>query len=192
MAQTTTIQLEEATAERLRSRKRGGETYDDVIRRLLASGEHRPPTPGERVGNISHPSETAPVDGAPVEIASDTSPDDETPSAELGDMAAVRRALNESVDELELPGRNEGATEARRDAVREMVSLILDHTPRPVSKDRLLGVVDVEEVGYGSARSFWSNAVKGSGDKRNALTSLEGIREGAAQGTYLWEPTSEL
>jgi hypothetical protein len=181
MAQTTTIQLEEATAERLRSRKRGGETYDDVVRRLLSSGEHSSPAV-----------ETAPVDGAPVEIASDTSPDDETPSAELGDMAAVRRALNESVDELELPGRNDAATEARRDAIREMVSLILDHSPRPVTKDRLLGVVDVEEVGYGSARSFWSNAVKGSGDRRNALTSLEGIREGAAQGTYLWEPTSEL
>jgi hypothetical protein len=81
-------------------------------------------------------------------------------------------------DELDLPGS--GTTlEAREMAIARLYMHLEEE--ETASKADLLELIDPENVGYSSAESFWSNAVKG----RDSLRALPGV-EAPNEGEHTW------
>lgn len=94
--------------------------------------------------------------------------------------SAIRAAENPGSlpDDLDLPGSGETLT-ARRATVARLYSYLQDHGT--ATKGDLLELVDPDEVGYASAESFWSNAIKG----RDSLRALPGV-ESPGEGEHTW------
>jgi len=81
-------------------------------------------------------------------------------------------------DELDLPGS--GTTlEARRVTLSRLYAYLQQEGS--AAKSDMLELVDPEYVGYSSAESFWSNAIKG----RDSLRVLPGIRP-PNEGEHSW------
>jgi hypothetical protein len=94
------------------------------------------------------------------------------------DAAGEEDALDtarERVDELDLAGS--GADyDRRRDAVLKMYQYLRERPGERVSKGDFADLLDGTDVGYrGGFASLWSNWVKGSGDRPNALDTLPGV-----------------
>ena len=81
-------------------------------------------------------------------------------------------------DELDLPGSGE-TLEAREMAIARLYMHLEEE--ETASKADLLELIDPENVGYSSAESFWSNAVKG----RDSLRALPGV-EAPNEGEHTW------
>lgn len=136
MADSTTIQIDVETWQALSARKQPGDSFDDVIQRLL--------TDERNDGNRE----------------SENKPD-------------LRDQLAES-----LPGSGD-VLDARVDAVLAMYAVLRDRDE--ATKSDLLDAVDVDETGYASAESVWSNMIKG----RDTLRALPGV-ETPAPGRSTW------
>jgi len=94
------------------------------------------------------------------------------------DAAGEEDALDtarERIDELDLAGS--GADyDRRRDAVLKMYQYLRERPGERVSKGDFADLLDGTDVGYrGGFASLWSNWVKGSGDRPNALDTLPGV-----------------
>lgn len=81
-------------------------------------------------------------------------------------------------DELDLPGS--GATLEAREAAIARLYMYLEEK-ETASKAELLELIDPDNVGYSSAESFWSNAIKG----RDSLRALPGV-EAPNEGEHTW------
>jgi len=143
----TTIQVSEELADELHDRKSRGESYEDVVWRLIEASEG-PSSPSEPQGKEAEDTPKTP-----------TTPDS-------SDKQAVdRQALVDA-----LPGSGDLA-EARADEILKMYDQLREHGE--AEKDDLLAVVDVEATQYASLNSVWSNMVKG----RDTLRELPGVEK---------------
>lgn len=146
----TTISVPEELADELYSRKGRGETYADVIRRLIAAEEGEN---GDREGEDTHPT------------ASSTKNEEEGLSARSVEAADDHDIdLGDLVDDVAgevLPGSGE-KLEARREALFAVVAYLRDHgTASPADFRR--DVYPEHEAGYTTGsdppRSWWKNAM---------------------------------
>lgn len=101
-------------------------------------------------------------------------PPDE-PSPETGETP-----VDVDAEEIDVPGAGSTA-DARREAVVALYSHLREQGS--ASKSDFLQLVDPDEVGYQSAESFWSNAIKGR-DSLQALPRVEPPAEGEHQWRY--------
>ena len=79
---------------------------------------------------------------------------------------------------LDLPGSGE-TLERRREALARLYRYLQQEGT--TTREEFLELVDAEDVGYASAKSFWSNAVKG----RDTLQVLPGV-ESPGEGEHTW------
>lgn len=129
--ETTTIQVAEETADELHDRKRRGETYDDVIRRLLEGPDEQP--------EPSTPAEPEPVDERRRE--------------------PVQEAAARDVDDLDLPGQGKILVR-RREAVQAVVDAIHER-PGSTKAELLEVIdVDAIGYGRGGPDSAWKNLIQ--------------------------------
>lgn len=96
-------------------------------------------------------------------------------SHESGKEGDMRRQARERIDELDLAGSGTGY-ERRSDAVLKMYDHLRNNPGERKSKSDFADLLDSVDVGYsGGFESLWSNWVKGSGDRPNALDALPGV-----------------
>lgn len=81
-------------------------------------------------------------------------------------------------EDLDLPGSGD-VLDARREAVARLYGHLRKHGS--ATKGDFLELVDVDQVGYGSRESFWSNCINATG----ALSSLPGVRS-PGEGGHRW------
>jgi predicted CopG family antitoxin len=81
-------------------------------------------------------------------------------------------------EELELPGSGE-TLERRRKALARLYRYLQQE--ETATREEFLELVDAEDVGYASAESYWSNAVKG----RDSFRVLPGV-ESPGEGEHTW------
>ena len=127
----TTIQVSDELADELHGRKNRGDSYEDVIWRVIDAAERQTP---------AHP-------GGPDDLA----PGEDPPEVRLSDDQ--REMLR---DRLAGSG---SALMARVYAVEAMYREL--RRLGEAEKSDLLEVVDVDATAYQSERSVWSNVVKG-------------------------------
>lgn len=141
----TTIRVSEELAEELHGRKERGDSYEDVIWRLIEQADSGAES-DERSGT-HEPVETA----VPV-LESEPGPE---PAAD-------------ATPELDIPGSGANA-EARRETIADMREYLREHGS--ATREELVALVDPDAVGYDSRESFWSNCVKG----RETLRAFEDV-----------------
>ncbi len=174
----TSIQVSEELADELYDRKERGESYEDVIWRLIDSadaGVQDPEPEGER--------------GIAARSAANVREqlDDEQSG---GDSATVRGHghvddARRRVHEIDLPGS--GDVQQRREAgVLELYAHLMENEGGVVETQELKEQIDADDVDYASVDSFWSNCLKSSGDRPNALAALPGVEE-LGNGRYKYE-----
>ena len=149
---TTTISLPEDLADELYSRKGRGESYADVIRRLLEQADAEPDrreateTPPEQFRDVP---ESTPAEDV---------------SAQSGEPVAARETLADIVDAVAddtLPGSG-AKLDARREALRAVVAYLRDHgtaTPADLRRDVYPDHRGGYTEGKDPARSWWKNAM---------------------------------
>lgn len=81
-------------------------------------------------------------------------------------------------EELDLPGSGD-VLEERRKTVARLYEYLQEHGS--ATKGDFLELVDVDQVGYGSSESFWSNCINATG----VLSSLPGVRS-PGEGGHRW------
>lgn len=163
----TTIQVSDELADELHERKERGDSYEDVIWRLIGSG-------GGRSSDRDPRGET--VEDAPPE-----------PESRPDESYAARDDAEHVLRELGLPGRGDDL-EARIEALLEMHDLLREREGERVETEDLKEIVERHAHGYADADSFWTNCVKKNSaqDRPNALKALPGVRE-AGSGEYVYE-----
>jgi predicted CopG family antitoxin len=88
-------------------------------------------------------------------------------------------------DDLDLPGSGE-TYEQRRETIATLVTYLQQEGT--ATKADFLQLVDADDVGYSSADSFWSNAVKG----RNSLSAVDGVvPPGEGGHNWRYEPETQ-
>ena len=149
---TTTISIPEDLADELYSRKGRGESYADVIRRLIeqadAGGDSREATetPSEQSRN------------------SPESPSSEDVGGQSGERVAASGNLADLVDDVAddtLPGSG-AKLEARREALHAVVAYLREHgsaTPAEFRSDVYPDHDGGYTEGQDPARSWWKNAM---------------------------------
>jgi hypothetical protein len=167
MGDDTSIRVTEELADALFDRKRRGETYEDVIWRLIEEAEGR--------SSGHEPRGKAPEDAPP------------EPSTTTAEGHAVREEAEHVLRGLGLPGRGDDL-DARVEALLAMHDLLREREGERVEADQLKEVADEYAHGYADAGSFWSNCVKKNSaqERPNALKALPGVRE-AGSGEYTYE-----
>lgn len=155
----TTIQVSDELADELHERKGRGDSYEDVVWRLIPGSED--------------PSSERDPQGESIEEATpgSTSPHEESHAARGEAEAALR--------ELGLPG-NGSKYETRIEAVLSFYDYLREHAGERVSKEDLRDLADEADIdtGYSSFGSLWSNWVKknkSQGRPQNTLTRLPGV-----------------
>jgi hypothetical protein len=163
----TTIQVSDELADELHERKGRGDSYEDVVWRLIRGSED-PSSERDPQGET--------VQDGVVE-----------PSARPDETHAVRDDAEHVLRELGLPGRGDDL-EARIEALLAIHDLLREREGERVTADQLKDVADDYSHGYADADSFWSNCVKKNSaqDRPNALKALPGVRE-AGSGEYTYE-----
>lgn len=162
MAEDTSIRVTEELADELFDRKKRGETYEDVIWRLIEQGD---------AGGSDPARETEERRDAPAPApASQT--DEEGAEADDTDVEALLRSLD-------LSGSG-SKYEARVETVLAFYEYLREHTGERVSKGDLEDLVEDRDldVAYASFGSFWGNWVKkneSQGRDFNTLTQLPGV-----------------
>lgn len=173
----TTIQVSEQLADELHDRKERGESYEDVIWRLIHDKE--------RVA------EDLPGEGGGVYERATESESEPEPIAEPDREAVDREQLRE-----EVAGSGELA-QARAGEILKMYDLLREEGE--AEKTDLLEVVDVDATGYADRESVWANMVKGR-DTLRALPGVEKPSTGRTQWRYskgdgssgVYDPTEEF
>lgn len=166
---TTTIEIEVEEWERLNKRKKPGDSFNDVLKRVLDSIE-------------TYESSDTTTDAPEPRTPPDTAESGDIGHIEAGGGASsvsesrVRRALSA----LDVPGSGTVA-EKRREAIFEMWRLLRDEGT--ATKANFLTVVDLDAVAYQSKDSFWSNCIKGK-DTLRALPGVEPPSEGMSRWRY--------
>lgn len=148
-AVNTTISVPEELADRLYERKGRGETYADVIERLLEDAER-----AEGVGTEPTDAEPPPVN----EVAEEPA---QAPEPEPVDEPADLETLLEDVGQSILPGSGE-KLEARIEALRAVVAYLREHgtaTPAHFRDDVYPDHVAGYTGGQDPATSWWKNAM---------------------------------
>lgn len=84
-------------------------------------------------------------------------------------------------ESLDLPGSGE-TLERRRAAIAQLYAYLQEHGT--ATKSELLELIDPDDVGYSSAESFWSNAIKGRETLR-ALPEIDAPGEGERTWRYI-------
>jgi len=158
----TTIRVDEEVADELARRKGRGDAYNDVIRDLLGMGEGD----GGVSAAAGHGERTAGVlkEGTPAERQ----------RREKGHARVD--AARERVHKLDLPGSGE-RQQCREAGVLDLYQHLMNHAGEVVTTQELKAEIDADEVDYASVGSFWTNCVKSSGDRPNALVALPGVEE---------------
>lgn len=152
----TSIRVSDELADELYSRKSRGESYEDVIWRII-----------ERADGVDREA----AQRAPERIAPDSAERPDVPLESADDE-------DDEIDTLDLPGSGE-TLERRRDAVRMLYEHLKEHGS--ASRSDFLELVDPDDVGYSSAQSFWNNCVK----DRGALKQLPGV-DPPVEGGHTW------
>lgn len=160
---TTTIQVDDETADRLHERKRRGETYDDVCRRLLNE------TDDDLEDDVDD--ESRGFDAA------------EPPEGQLALEDTVTSA-DEIIDGLDLPGS--GATlEARREAVRACYNYLCENRDATKS-DFVDDIYPDHRARYGSSGGWW-NAIGKQGLR--TIAKQHPTIDAPGEGERLWRST---
>jgi len=162
----TTIQVSDELADELHDRKERGESYEDVVWRLIESSGD-PSTTRDPQGE---PPEDPPVERSP----------------HSRESHAAREDAEHALRELGLPGRGDDL-EARIEALLAIHDLLREHEGERIETEQLKEVAAQHEHGYRDVESFWSNCVKKneSQGRENALKALPGVREvGSGEYTY--------
>jgi hypothetical protein len=163
----TTIQVSDELADELHERKERGDSYEDVIWRLMEEpatrSSGRDPR-GERREN------TAPE-----------------PDQAHDESHAVRDEAARALRDLGLPGSGDDL-EARVEALLAMHDLLRERGGERVETAELKDVAEQYAHGYADADSFWTNCVKKNSaqGRPNALKALPGVRE-AGSGEYTYD-----
>lgn len=162
MGEDTSIRVTEELADELFDRKKRGETYEDVIWRLIEQGDRGGAEPARETGGRR---------GAPTSEP-DPQPDEERTEDDDTDVEALLRSLD-------LPGDG-SKYEARVETVLTFHEYLRDHAGERVSKGDLKDLVEDRDldVAYASFGSFWGNWVKkneSQGRDFNTLTQLPGV-----------------
>lgn len=173
----TTIRLSGEVADTLHDMKRRGESYDDVLRRVLDDGGIHPDGDRPSSGNISPPDERGESGGDDGrrerrgEPTGAAEPSDTTRERGEADAEGVLRAAD-------LPGSGTDK-ENRIAAVVNMYEYLKERPGERVGKAELREHLDGVEVGYkGGFGSLWSNFIKkneSQGRDKNTLTRLPGV-----------------
>jgi len=165
----TSIQVSDELADELYRRKGRGESYEDVVWRLIDRADSAADSkPRER----PHDGENS-VDGHEPGTATDE-PEPEQQRREKGHARVD--AAKDRVHELDLPGS--GERQQRREAgVLDLYQHLMNHAGEVVTTQELKAEIDADDVDYASVGSFWTNCVKSSGDRPNALLALPGVEE---------------
>jgi hypothetical protein len=159
MGDDTSIRVSEELADELYQRKGRSTSYEDYIWELL-----------DRVDGGN--------DGGPTE-ADNTSQDSHTRRTEP--RTPVEADVNRLRDELAGSG---DLLDRRVNAILDMYEYLVENGE--AEKSDLLGAIDVEETGYASGDSVWSNMVKG----KDTLRSLDGVQT-PRKGMTTWRYTDE-
>jgi len=163
----TTISVPEELADELYARKGRGETYADVIRRLLDNESD-----GDESGAHGPRERSASEDGP------DTTPDGQRPQAGARREGAHDHAIADVVDAVAdevLPGSGE-KFDARREALHAVVEYLREHGSaepsdfrRDIYPEHTAGYVDGDDP----ARSWWKNsmypALRALADRTDAI-----------------------
>jgi len=170
MADDTSIRVTEELADELFDKKRRGETYEDVIWRLIEESE---------TASSGHEPRGEGLEDAPPE-----------PSSTPTEGHAVREEAEHALRNLGLPGRGDDLEE-RIEALLAMHDLLREHEGERVEAGQLKEVAEQYAHGYADADSFWTNCVKKNSaqERPNALKALPGVRE-AGTGEYTYSPDS--
>lgn len=163
----TTISVSDELADELYERKGRGETYEDVIWRLIEEAEGR--------SSGHEPRGKAPEDAPP------------EPSTTTAEGHAVREEAEHVLRGLGLPGRGDDL-DARVEALLAMHDLLRERGGERVETAELKDVAEQYAHGYADADSFWTNCVKKNSaqGRPNALKALPGVRE-AGSGEYTYD-----
>lgn len=167
----TTIQLDKETKGRLKNRKQGGESFEDVVIRLLEETEEDEESVREQLEELEQRVAALEASGDVVQEESQDVQDDREMSSGFGkdgvitsdpstDQEDVVDAAIEAVDELEPPGWDEDLQEPRRNAVREALEII--DAKDGATRGELWKVVYDPATGYDDHESLWDNWVQGA------------------------------
>ncbi|WP_230455356.1 hypothetical protein [Halorubrum sp. BV1] len=162
MGEDTSIRVTEELADELFDRKKRGETYEDVIWRLIEQAD---------VGGAEPASETEESREDPA-LTPAPQPEEEGVVDDDMDVEALLRSLD-------LPGSG-SKYEARVETVLAFYEYLREHAGERVSKGDLEVLVEDRDldVAYASFGSFWGNWVKkneSQGRGFNTLTQLPGV-----------------
>jgi Ribonuclease G/E len=163
----TTIQVTDELLDELFERKNRGDTYEDVIWRLIEESGTRSSVsdPEGEGGGSAHADRRG----------------------ERGENHTVREEAEHSLRELGLPGRGE-KLESRIEALLEMHDLLREREGSTIGTSQLKEIAVEFDHGYTDVDSFWTNCVKKNSTqgRENALTTLPGIH-GDSSGEYTYE-----
>jgi predicted CopG family antitoxin len=167
--ETTTIEISVESWQWLSSlKKRPGDSFDDVLSRLREDHE-ADNLETERTGDSTEDVTMGVGVGQP----------HDRDDAEQGSQALQEEIEPAAVPtDLDLPGS--GSTyEARRQAIGRLVAYLQNE--RTATRADFLQLIDPDDVGYSSAESFWSNAVKA----RESLSAVDGVLP-PGEGGHTW------
>lgn len=156
----TSIQVSDELADELALRKRRGDSYEDVIWRLIDRAGDSPTHSADEKA----PTETREPGGG--------EPPAEAQDYVEADRGRLRGALAGSGDLLE----------RRVDAIQRMYEYLQEHGE--AEKNELLSVVDADTVRYDHLESVWSNMVRG----KDTLSGCPGV-ETPPTGRSEWRYT---
>lgn len=164
MTETTTISVPEEIADELYSRKARGESYADVIRRLLddeASGDE---TASDRRESEASPEPTEP-------------PASDEPEPEVTFDVVV-----DTVAADVLPGSGSKLA-ARKEAFRATVEYLREHgsIKKATFEEHVFGEHD---VGYDTARSAWKNCIYPG--LRTLADRTDAVESADESGVWRW------
>jgi len=174
----TTIQVSDELADELHERKERGDSYEDVIWRLIEEGDQSasqepPESPHSRTERRDAPS-----------------PPPEQEAAE-SPQESVQEDAEDVLRSLDLSGSG-SKYEARVETVLAFYEHLRDHPGERVSKGDLEDLVEEcgLDVAYASFGSFWGNWVKkneSQGRDFNTLTQLPGVEMDGDDYVYTGE-----
>jgi len=141
----SSIRASEDLLDELHELKQRGDTYEDVIWRLIEESRNH---------NQSQPAE-------PYEAPREPAPGPTEPEP--------RQELDLEDTTIDVPGSGD-LEERRKDTIIEMAQLLRDRGT--AEKDDFLEVVPDDALGYDSKDSFWSNCVKGQ-DSLKAIPGVQ-------------------
>lgn len=187
---TTTIEIRDDQADDLHDRKERGESYKDVIDRLL----QRPARDTQGDSGHSRPA-SGPADGgqgisATSEGAAGT---DALTDQQEDSPADLRERMETALADLDVPGRDPAVERTRRQAISWAWARLREEgsmRPRDLANDTLGQFFEEPNLGYGTASGrhagyqLWDNCV------RDVLRELPGVHTSTGKEWSFEEPDS--